>query len=66
MPTTTRQETIMTGNDPNRARQTAARARENRRFVRHLLNERQSRFAAALESAVQDLRADRARHGDRR
>jgi hypothetical protein len=36
-------------------RQTAARARENREFVRHLLTVRQPRFATVLESAVQHL-----------
>ena len=49
----------MTGNDPIRATQTADRSRENRQFVCHLLGVRQPWFAAALESAVQDLLRDR-------
>jgi hypothetical protein len=49
----------MTGNDPISATQTADRSRESRQFLRHLLGARQPRFAAALESAVQDLLRDR-------
>jgi hypothetical protein len=46
----------MTGNATALARETAAaRARENRAYVRRLLTARQPQFAAALESAVQQL-----------
>jgi hypothetical protein len=48
----------MTSNATTVTRQTAARARENRQYVRHLLKVRQPRFAAALESAVQELLRD--------
>ena len=54
----------MTGNATTRTRETAAeRARENRAYVRSLLTARQPRFAAALESAAQELLRD---HGNGR
>ena len=54
----------MTGNATALARETAAtRARENRAYVRSLLTARHPRFAAALESAAQELLRD---HGNGR
>jgi hypothetical protein len=51
----------MTGNAIALTRETtAAQARENREYVRSLLQVRQPRFAAALESAVQEFLRDHA------
>jgi hypothetical protein len=48
----------MTGNATALTRETAARAKENRAYVRHLLKVRQPQFAAAVESAIQQLLRD--------
>jgi hypothetical protein len=57
--TTIRQETMMTGNATALTRgNAAARARENREYVRSLLKVRQPQFAAALESAARKLLRD--------
>jgi hypothetical protein len=49
----------MTGNTTAPSRETAAaRARENREYVRSLLQVRQPRFAAALESAIRQFLPD--------
>jgi hypothetical protein len=54
-----RQETTMTGNAIAPTKETtAARARENREYVRSLLQVRQPQFAAALESALQEFLRD--------
>jgi hypothetical protein len=47
----------MTGNATALTRETA-RAKENREYVRHLLKVRQPQFAAAVESAIQQLLRD--------
>ena len=50
----------MTSNAIAPTRETAAtRARENRKYVRNLLQVRQPRFAAALESATQQFLQER-------
>jgi hypothetical protein len=46
---------MMTSQAIARVEETAAQAKENREYVRRLLEERQPRFAAALEAAVQQL-----------
>jgi hypothetical protein len=48
----------MTGNTTAPTREPAARARENREYVRSLLQVRQPRFAAALESAIRQFLRD--------
>jgi hypothetical protein len=48
----------MTGKGTALVSDTAAQARENREYVRRLLEVRQPRFAAALESAVGELLRD--------
>jgi hypothetical protein len=49
----------MTGDTTAPAGETAAvRARENREYIRSLLHVRQPRFAAALESAIQQFLRD--------
>ena len=48
----------MTGNVTALRRENAARAKENREYVRFLLAVRQPRFAAALESTVDELLRD--------
>ena len=48
----------MSGNVTVLTGKTAARASENREYVRSLLEVRQPRFAAVLESAVQQLVPD--------
>jgi hypothetical protein len=45
----------MTSQATARAKETAAQAQDNREYVRRLLKARQPRFAAALESAVQEF-----------
>src|SRR5712672_3146760 len=50
--TTISQETTMTASATTPTREKAERARENREYVRSLLNVRQPQFAAALESAA--------------
>jgi hypothetical protein len=52
------QEATMTGDVTALLRENDARARENRDWVRRLLAIRQPQFAAALESAVDELLRD--------
>jgi hypothetical protein len=46
---------MMTGNAAAPRRENAARARGNREHVRNLLNVREPQFAAAVESAIQQI-----------
>jgi hypothetical protein len=46
---------MMTGNAAASRRKITARARENREYVRNLLNVREPQFAAAVESAIQQI-----------
>lgn len=48
----------MTGNATALTGETDAQAKENGEYVRHLLNVRQPQFAAAVESAIQQLLRD--------
>jgi hypothetical protein len=49
---------MMTGNAAAPRRETAARAQGNREYLRHLLKVRQPHFAAAVESAIQQILQD--------
>jgi hypothetical protein len=48
----------MTGNATALRKENLSRVKENREYVRHLLAVRQPQFAAALESAVDELLRD--------